>query len=218
MNGKDEQTLLFSSLNGEYRKADNDFDGYPKWVEHNKENGEPFIKTVPAKIIYCRSLTAWVLMHPNITKFNNTKDDEVRILSESDARWCLHPFNHTCACALVAKVNCEDSWLAKSTETKSYSLVESSQDVWDLWTGIVLPGTSISVTCNECNSESDCNYNGPCKEKKCDCYESHFGQQCQFKTPCDVLVSKLSIRFCFESLCKIICVDNSCHPLLFHLQ
>ena len=38
---------------------------------------------------------------------------------------------------------------------------------------------------------ADCNFNGVCNaDQECDCDDAHFGQQCQYETPCDVLVSK----------------------------
>jgi len=58
------------------------------------------------------------------------------------------------------------NWLAKSSETESYDLVESAKDNWDIWTGIIQTGSSLSMTCNECERDSDCNYNGKCKPKE----------------------------------------------------
>jgi len=42
---------------------------------------------------------------------------------------------------------------------------------------------------------ADCNFNGKCENQECVCDDDHFGQQCQYETPCDVLVSKLYIVF-----------------------
>jgi hypothetical protein len=50
----------------------------------------------------------------------------------------------------------------------------------------------ISIKCNECFEDSDCNYNGQCKgstkysnEGRCKCFPNYFGVFCQYNQPCE---------------------------------
>lgn len=61
----EQRLLVYSHFNGIYEES-NIHDGRPRYVERNKEDGSPFLETVPAEIIYCEDLEAWVFRHPNI--------------------------------------------------------------------------------------------------------------------------------------------------------
>ena len=54
-------------------------DGRPKYTEQNKENGEPFVHTIGAEIIYCEDLEAWVFRHEKISTSPNDGDEEVSL-------------------------------------------------------------------------------------------------------------------------------------------
>lgn len=41
-------------------------DGRPRYVERNKERGGAYEHVVPAEIIYCHDIEAWVFRHENI--------------------------------------------------------------------------------------------------------------------------------------------------------
>jgi len=41
-------------------------DGRPRYIERNKERGGAFEHVVPAQIVYCRGIEAWVFKHENI--------------------------------------------------------------------------------------------------------------------------------------------------------
>lgn len=61
-----ERLLIYSSFNGVY-KEDGTHEGYPKYIEQNKNNGTPFGPSVTgAEIIYCTEICSWVLRHPSI--------------------------------------------------------------------------------------------------------------------------------------------------------
>jgi hypothetical protein len=52
--------------------------GFPRFVEQNKVQGEPYEEVIPAEIIYCSDLGSWVFWHPNIkTSPPNKPDNEV---------------------------------------------------------------------------------------------------------------------------------------------
>ena len=72
--------LFYSSFNGVY-KRNGTHNKYPRYSEQNKENGEQFISTIGAAIIYCRESKSWVFTHPNIDKPSEDDAEEVRILS-----------------------------------------------------------------------------------------------------------------------------------------
>jgi len=75
----EQRLLIYSHFNGIYVESTGDtHDGRPRYVEHNKEDGSPFLETVPAEIIYCEDLEAWVFRHKNI----RTSLDELEEVSE----------------------------------------------------------------------------------------------------------------------------------------
>lgn len=85
-------------------------------------------------------------------------------------------------------------WLMKSPQTDSYDLLEVMGD-WSIWTGIIESGVTIRTICNECESESDCNFHGTCMDDGvCHCkthavdgYSLYTGPLCQYPVPCSEL-------------------------------
>lgn len=57
-----------------------------RYVERNKEDGSPFVETVPAEIIYCEDLEAWVFRHPSI----RTSLDELEEVSTTCAQQIIY--------------------------------------------------------------------------------------------------------------------------------
>lgn len=142
------------------------FNGYPRFVEQNKNDGTSFGESViPAEIIYCDSIGSWVLAHP-------------RILTSPDGE----------------REN-ECSWLWRSPKTEDYEITSASDSAWDVWVGEVKPLAFVSLSCNECLERSDCNYHGSCKDSVCYCDDTHFGQSCQFEQPCPFLATEKAQRF-----------------------
>lgn len=81
-------------------------------------------------------------------------------------------------------------WLLRSPETVSYDLLEVDGD-WTQWTGEVSDGASFRTTCNNCDSEAECNFHGTCSnEGICECYTDKndiplfVGTHCKFDLPC----------------------------------
>mmetsp|Transcript_21224 Transcript_21224/g.42271 ORF Transcript_21224/g.42271 Transcript_21224/m.42271 type:complete len:529 (+) Transcript_21224:97-1683(+) len=100
------------------------------------------------------------------------------------------------------------SWLLRSPETAEYNLVDVDREDWSVWTGIIVQGNDVAITCNECEKEADCNYHGACVKGKCECYqdEQYFGQHCEFEYPCEVLVGELSLFLRQTKVCNLTCV------------
>eukprot|EP00984_Skeletonema_dohrnii_P010533 scaffold4109_cov101-Skeletonema_dohrnii-CCMP3373.AAC.2 len=155
----EKRLLIFSHFNGLYT-----FDGIeaerPKYVEMNKEKGDPFKSTIPAEIKYCKEIESWVFFHPNIQT------------------------------TLDSKASNECQWLLRSEETEDFDLVELSTGFWRLWDGKVVDDYRIDIDCAECVQDSDCNYMGTCVDEpgdgldqKCECFDG-------FETPCDVIRSE----------------------------
>lgn len=48
----------------------------------------------------------------------------------------------------------------------------------------------ISIKCNECFDNSECNYNGLCENSLCKCHPDYFGVFCQYEQPCEVISSE----------------------------
>mmetsp|Transcript_20385 Transcript_20385/g.58971 ORF Transcript_20385/g.58971 Transcript_20385/m.58971 type:complete len:591 (-) Transcript_20385:139-1911(-) len=179
--GEDKPRLLiYSHFNGFYVE-DGSHDRRPRYVEMNKEDGDKFAGTtdgvcadgsktctVPAEIIYCEKIESWVLRHGKIRTSNNTDTPEN-----------------------------ECSWLLRSPETDSYDIIELAEErEWFVWRGLIETNYRVSIECNECNDNADCNYNGKCAHDSesdsdiCVCDENHFGVACQFQQPCEVIRSE----------------------------
>ena len=41
-------------------------DGRPRYIERNKERGAAYAHVIPAEIIYCQDIAAWVFKHDHI--------------------------------------------------------------------------------------------------------------------------------------------------------
>ncbi|KAL7551942.1 hypothetical protein ACHAWF_015151 [Thalassiosira exigua] len=164
----EKRLLIFSHFNGIYVEEETDGDR-PRYVERNKEDGDRFIKQIPAEIMYCDEIESWVFNHPDI-KTSNPKESST---TENDC-----------------------SWLLRSPSTDSYDITELAEDEeWFVWTGLIESDYRISIECNECTGNAGCNYNGECINsesglKTCDCFDEFFGSHCQFKQPCPVIRSE----------------------------
>ena len=70
-------------------------DGYPRYVERNKNNGSKFVNRKGAEIKYCKEVGSWVFMHEDISPGENEcswlwKSQQTRdydILSTSNGVW-----------------------------------------------------------------------------------------------------------------------------------
>jgi len=123
------QLLIYSHFNGIYKEIGS-HDGKPKYVEQNKEDGDAFKTTVPAEIIYCQEIESWVFRHPNITTAEGTENEN------------------------------KCSWLLRSPNTETYDLIELAEESkWFVWKGLELSDYRVSIECNDCDDDSDCNYN-----------------------------------------------------------
>ncbi|KAL7518261.1 hypothetical protein ACHAWX_003107 [Stephanocyclus meneghinianus] len=71
------ETLVYSYFNGVYKITGTDSHGYPIYTEMNKKSGVAYQEIVGAEIIYCREEEAWVFRHRNISKVDNSNEDEV---------------------------------------------------------------------------------------------------------------------------------------------
>ena len=77
---------------------------------------------------------------------------------------------------------CKWGWLAQSKQTEVYSLAEVPDSEWKVFTGVVKE-TTISITSNSCDLDSDCSLNGVCEEGICDCFENWQGRTCNVAAP-----------------------------------
>mmetsp|Transcript_37653 Transcript_37653/g.69184 ORF Transcript_37653/g.69184 Transcript_37653/m.69184 type:complete len:1210 (+) Transcript_37653:238-3867(+) len=155
----EERLLIYSYFNGKYREVGL-HNGYPKYIEQNKNDGTQFQSTVGAEIKYCSEIKSWVFMHPYILTSPNGEEEN------------------------------ECSWLWRSSQTDDFDLISTTASAWDAWVGEVKPLAQVSMICNECTERSDCNYHGSCEERKCVCDGLHFGDSCEFELPCRSLASE----------------------------
>ncbi|KAL9187447.1 hypothetical protein ACHAXT_001550 [Thalassiosira profunda] len=159
----DMRLLVYSHFNGIYAE-NGTHDGRPRYYEQNKEDGDPFVHTIGAEIVYCAELEAWVFRHEMISTSPRDEDEEN-----------------------------ECSWLLRSPETESFDIIEVAQEQnrWMIWEGRIEQEYSITITCNECYDEAGCNYHGDCVDQMCFCDdELYFGSHCEFDRPCEVIRSE----------------------------
>jgi len=154
--------LIYSDFNGIYRE-DGFRDGYPKYVEQNKHDGQAFDDSSRgAVIMYCREMQMWVFMHPKILKSPNGEEEN----------------------------GCSHSWLWRSPKTLEYDILSTTDGAWEAWIGEVQPLSQISITCNECSENADCGGRGDCKDRECECNESYYGDFCEMESPCGFLATE----------------------------
>mmetsp|Transcript_16833 Transcript_16833/g.27649 ORF Transcript_16833/g.27649 Transcript_16833/m.27649 type:complete len:517 (+) Transcript_16833:850-2400(+) len=168
----EKRLLIYSHFNGLY-VMDGTVAERPRYVEMNKEKGNPFKDTIPAEIIYCEDIESWVFFHPRI----------LTALDSEDSNEC--------------------QWLLRSEQTEDFDLVELSTGFWRLWDGKIVDDYRIDIDCAECSNDADCNYMGTCVDEpgldqKCECFDGRFGIFCQFETPCAVIRSEKDVNTTLE--------------------
>mmetsp|Transcript_40394 Transcript_40394/g.87235 ORF Transcript_40394/g.87235 Transcript_40394/m.87235 type:complete len:579 (-) Transcript_40394:585-2321(-) len=74
-------------------------------------------------------------------------------------------------------------WLLRSPETDEYDVLNVEGD-WDVWFGVI-GATPLKYSCTECSTDTDCNFNGQCVNRECECNveeETTFlGPHCEVK-------------------------------------
>lgn len=161
--------LMFSFFNGHYKRDGQLVNGYPRYVEMNKNSGEPYSETVPAEFVYCKDdVNSWVFRHPRI---------------------------RTAPPGFPEKEN-ECNWLMRSEETSEHDLLKVAKEEWMVWTDKITFDFEMDLSCNECWSMGDCNYHGVCSDetRQCECKDQlFFGSRCQYEWPCDSLMARESL-------------------------
>ncbi len=121
----EKRLLIYSHFNGYYNQEGH-WNGRPRYVEMNKESGDPFESTIPAELKYCEDIESWVITHSKIRTS----------LDENEKNEC--------------------NWLLRSDETEEFDLVELSKtEHWFLWKGQVKKDYKIGVSCAEVSIFSD---------------------------------------------------------------
>lgn len=54
-------------------------------------------------------------------------------------------------------IQSECAWLLRSPKTIEYNLVDVPFDEWSVWAGVIVQGNKVSIFCDECEEDSDCN-------------------------------------------------------------
>lgn len=159
----DTSVLVYSYFNGVY-KHDGVYAGRPVYREMRKSDFSPFETKIGASIFYCPDEGSFVFSHRDISKAKPSGEK---------------------------KTPCQD-WLLKSPSTKSYDLMELNGD-WSIWKGVISHNAHLSVTCNECNEDTDCNLNGVCIDTKCSCTnDNYYGLHCELEQPCPRLTGQFN--------------------------
>ena len=82
----------------------------------------------------------------------------------------------------------ECHWLVRSPETTGFDLLDVDiSGKWEVWLGKIA-STDVSIKCNLCSDESDCNLNGDCVNGICVCDDGPDADY--FGTHCEVVLEK----------------------------
>ena len=177
----EELVLVYSSFNGVYAKDDGrTHEGRPVYVEQKKFDRTPFDAKAPSYDPYSGT-------EINIDPI---KPAEIKYCG---GRWVLtHDY-----IVKSKKEKAEDCpWLLRSPQTDEFDLLEIYGS-WQVWTSGIRD-TSVSIKCNECSSDSDCNLNGVCNKGtgKCECDVNenaiYLGTHCEvkLKNDCRTIIGK----------------------------
>ena len=102
----------------------------------------------------------------------------------------------------------------RSPNTDSYDIIElAEENEWFIWKGLVESEYRISIECNECDSNRDCNYNGVCRDEQCDCDGASFVGLC-LRPMSTILLFNDIVRKCFviaQMSTLVNCVSLSDH-------
>lgn len=96
-------------------------------------------------------------------------------------------------------------WLARSAETEGFDLLDVAGS-WQLWVGAI-GTTELSVACNECEDDTDCNLNGSCDAMthECICDEeegvTYLGYHCEVKLvdECRIIIGEDESEWSIQS-------------------
>ncbi|KAL7533728.1 hypothetical protein ACHAXR_006358 [Thalassiosira sp. AJA248-18] len=192
-----EMVLAYSYFDGVYVKDPSRSNGgRPIYIEQKKSNRAAFDETtpvydpyhpgnssidriMPAEIKYCGG--HWMFSHDYIRKSRKDKVNLCFLVPMSTGA------EHYLTCFLPCfshRKSEECNWLARSPETEGFDLFDVDGK-WQIWTGVIVE-TEVSVKCNECSDDYDCNLNGICnRHGKCDCdideNAVYLGTHCEVK-------------------------------------
>lgn len=102
-----------------------------------------------------------------------------------------------CPMGVLISHCCLAMFPCRTPTTESYDIIDVAEGMeWFVWTGKVETDYRVSIECNECDGNEDCNYNGECgreEEGLCSCKAGFFGTFCQFTEPCSVIRCKCTM-------------------------
>ncbi len=171
-------------------------DVWERVIYLNSSNGEEIL---PVKLMYSYFNGVYVKNgthagRPRYTEQNKFDDGPYITKIGATIQYCQEEeawvFMHERIRKEANRQNVSCPWLLRSPTTDSYDLLEVLGD-WSIWTGVIENGVTIHVSCNECESESDCNFHGKCMDRVCYCnteddvgYGRFTGTHCQHPLPC----------------------------------
>ena len=69
-------------------------------------------------------------------------------------------------------------------------------DDWSIWKGVISHNAQLSLICNECKEDTDCNLNGVCIDKKCSCTnDNYYGLHWELERPCPRLIGQFNVTW-----------------------
>jgi len=179
--------LVYSSFNGVYIKdKSRTHEGRPVYIEQKKYDRTPFDVVAPLYYPY-----NYPIYHDTSGEVDPVKPAEIKycggswVFSHDDIRKSKKNKSEKCP------------WLLRSPGTASYDLLDVDGR-WNIWTGAIFQ-TEVSIKCNECLDDSDCNLNGVCNksngECECDADEDavYLGGHCEVKlrNECRTIIGEL---------------------------
>merc|ERR1712048_834111 len=74
-----------------------------------------------------------------------------------------------------------------------YDLMAIKPSEWLTFDGRTASFSKFS--CNDCNTDTDCNNHGICNAKQCNCSDGYYGKKCKFDKPCEVIKTQTGTHF-----------------------
>ncbi|KAL7549674.1 LOW QUALITY PROTEIN: hypothetical protein ACHAWF_012944, partial [Thalassiosira exigua] len=187
----EEMALVYTHFNGEYAKDPNRTqEGRPVYIEQKKSDRTPFDDTTPPYNPY------------------SPLDPELDVIEPAEIKFCgghwvfSRPFIQKARNKYGIK-GCD--WLARSPKTEGFDLLEV-EGKWQIWTGVIVE-SELSIQCNECSDDADCNMNGVCNSDRncyCDTYDDvvHLGTHCEVKLEkkCRTIIEQYNDTWAVDAL------------------
>ena len=184
---KEEMFLVYSYFNGQYAFQGETNEGRPVYVEQKKIGGRNSFDLDPSPV-------------------GGPSNVSVDPIVPAEIRYCNGRWIFTHRDLRKSRLGLDSdqcNWLLRSEATNTYDLLEVSPR-WQIWAGDIKQ-TTMSISCDECKDNVDCNLNGICNNGECECFSeknvTYLGTHCDIEVveECRTIVSDRGDRWSLDA-------------------